>query len=177
MNWISLLMDSLLSPPKKPVIRSPQMEIAQPQYEDKIAEALIKLEQATGYGYDSPEARRLLRLTKAVESENGKYLRQLSGGPGKGPFQVEPKTERDIWENYLEFHPKTRAYVKGLKKDLDDELYGATMARIRYKRAPGKLPKDVGGMAEYWARHYNTKAGRKGIQRAKELYQKYYGQR
>ncbi len=175
MELLSLLLSQLGMSNQQPVIRSPQMEIAEPQYEDKVAEALTKLQDATGLQVDSPEARQLLRMTKAVESENGKYLRQLSGGPGVGAFQIEPKTEQDIWDNFLEFHPKTREYVSGMNRDLNDELYGATMARLKYYRQPGKIPKKPEHMAQYWADNYNTKAGSKGRKRAVELYDKYYG--
>jgi hypothetical protein len=43
-----------------------------------------------------------------------------------------------------------------------DSVYAAAMARLRYRRAPGRLPAagDVAGMAAYWKRHYNTPLGR-----------------
>lgn len=181
------LLGALLLRPQKPVIKSPEMPIAAPEYESPLAEALIKLSKATGGNFDSPEMRQLMQLTRATESQNGKFNKQFgANGVAIGPYQIEPKTERDIWDNFLEFHPKTKAYVGTLKRDLNDPIYNATMARLKYaRRGQGEkwswdnigknIPSTVPEQAKYWAKHYNTKASSKGINKAIEDYNKYYG--
>lgn len=45
---------------------------------------------------DQANLRELLIRTAKHESLGGEYLEQLSGGPGRGAWQVEPETARDI---------------------------------------------------------------------------------
>lgn len=52
----------------------------------------------------------LLLLTCAAESAMGKYIMQV-GGPARGIFQMEPNTEKDIWENWLKYKPQKEAAV------------------------------------------------------------------
>ncbi|MGG5887964.1 hypothetical protein ACLF3G_12570 [Falsiroseomonas sp. HC035] len=129
---------------------------------------------------DPPAARpgvRLLLLGTALQESLLRHLRQLpnrdgSRGPALGYFQMEPVTHDDIWKTFLAFRPPLAARMRalaGLPKGqpepevlLRDPVYAAAMARLRYRRAPGRLPAagDVAGMAAYWKRHYNTPLGR-----------------
>ena len=43
----------------------------------------------------------LILGTYAVESALGTYFKQLDGGPALGGLQMEPATEKDIWNEYL----------------------------------------------------------------------------
>lgn len=135
-------------------------------------------------GLYSEDAEELLMLTAATESNLGYYIVQKGGGPAQGIFQMEPSTEDDIWENYLEY-----------KKDLKDTMlsvfsctiassftdlgvnlgYQIAMARIHYLRVPEKLPskKDTHAMALYWKKHYNTYLGKGTTEKAIGKYEKY----
>ena len=111
----------------------------------------------------SPEAVALLMGTCAQESHLGTYLRQLEG-PARGIMQMEPATEKDIWENYLAYNTVYRSYLKTetgvLLSDpsaLESNLsYAIAMARTHYLRAPGAIPTTIEGQAAYWKEHYNT---------------------
>ena len=55
--------------------------------------------------------------------------------------------------------------ASGRPKDelmVENHIYAAVMARLRYRRAPGKLPAagDVKAMGAYWKAHYNTALGK-----------------
>jgi len=129
----------------------------------------------------SPEATQLLLGTAAQESAFGTYLTQLGGGPAKGPFQMEPETERCIWENYLKhrFDLRTQIIIEtGVTRPdpLSMEtnlLYSITMARVHYLRKPGAIPKDIYDQAEYWKRYYNTAGGRGTTEEYVKNYRKY----
>lgn len=105
--------------------------------------------------------------TAAVETDMGKYLHQNGGGPGQGPYSMEPATEKDIHMNYLQFRPLLLSKLKKFMiDDMEDQLignlyYATAMCRIHYLRSPLKLPKakDVVGMARMWRMVYNTVYG------------------
>lgn len=117
-------------------------------------------------GYRTPEALELLTATAARESRLGKFPDQPGMG-GIGVFQVNPKTEADLWEGHLNKKPRLRdALVKatGVTGPNPEALkgnfpYAAAMARLVYARPMEALPKDPVGMANYWKTHYNTAAG------------------
>jgi hypothetical protein len=140
-------------------------------------------------GLWSPAAEELLMDTAAVESRGGRFLRQVGAGPALGPFQMEPATHDDLWDNFLRFRPELRERVLRLlfprgrvpTTILDpsveggepnwrpeaerlawDLRYAAAMARLVYRRRPEPLPRtdDVAGMATYWKRWYNTEGGK-----------------
>lgn len=118
----------------------------------------------------SPDVENLLLATAAVESRFGSYITQLGGGPGVGAFQVEPKTEMDIWVNYLNYR-HDRAYTLFLTCGVDfynpyqmqvNLAYGIIMARLKYRMIPVPLPpgNDVLAMGRYWKEYYNTIDGK-----------------
>lgn len=135
-----------------------------------IRPALVEL------GLHSYDAEILLLRTALVES-GLVYLHQIGGGPARGPFQIEPATHDDIFENYLSFRPKFHGLVMGLAAPLPrlvDQLasnliYSAAICRLVYFRIPAPLPaaEDLDGQAEYWKRHYNTPAGAGTVQKFK----------
>lgn len=117
----------------------------------------------------SPAASQLL-LGTAIHESKVKHRRQFGGGPARGLFQMEPATHDDIWDNYLKYRSKIGDQVKSLltsaTADRHNELefndnYAAAMCRVHYRRAPGALPAfdDIGAMAAYWKKHYNTVKG------------------
>lgn len=148
------------------------------QYRELIDKVLHYLEPEIPY---SLSARELLMLTMAVESEGGKYLQQVGGGPARGPFQMEHVTENDIWDTFLAYRPKLAEKVKKLMDSLDEsddmvtnDWYAIAMARIKYKRIPFPLPSfnDVEAMAQYHLKYYNA-GGKATIQHSMDCYKKY----
>ena len=127
-------------------------------------------------GY-SEEAVDLLMMTAAHESKGGTYLKQV-GGPALGMYQMEPETEEDIWENYLDYRPSLSAYVFNMRgKRLvapplaTNFVYATAMARVHYFRVPQPLPKKnllaedveeeyLRELAMYAKAHYNTHLGK-----------------
>ncbi|MFA7347274.1 MAG: hypothetical protein WCZ86_05900 [Desulfurivibrionaceae bacterium] len=119
-------------------------------------------------GLHAPAAVNLLLGTAAQESRFGTFLKQIGTGPALGVFQMEPATERDIWENYLRYHPDLIAMITGatgatgpgqhLRWNL---AYQIAMARVHYLRRKQPLPSagDLPGLAGYWKQHYNTTMG------------------
>ncbi len=111
----------------------------------------------------------LVVKTVAKESDGGTYLRQIGGGPALGPGQVEPATEKDNWENYLNARPALASEITKLTgvtgpnpSALEGDLrYNIIQIRIKYLRAKGALPNkdDLQAQARYWKQYYNTLAG------------------
>lgn len=113
----------------------------------------------------------LLMGTCAVESNFGKYDKQLGGGPALGPWQMEPNTMNDIWFNYIRYRERLRIMLANefgmsgpdkdrLQKDLE---YAIVLARLKYRRSPLPLPikpTDIAGLANYWKSVYNTNKGK-----------------
>jgi hypothetical protein len=128
----------------------------------------------------------LLLGTAAKESDFGTYLRQLGDGPALGTFQIEPATERDIWDNYLRFRPERRSTITricgvfSLKNNeaLEWNLaYGICLARLHYRRVKEPFPAhdDVAGLGHYWKRFFNTPLGKGTIVGFVQAYDKYIG--
>lgn len=124
-------------------------------------------------------AETLLVGTCAHESAMGKYLHQIKG-PALGIYQIEPLTHFDIWNNYLRYQPVLREKILGmvparsLRHDsvtgieygaetllITDLAYATVMARLVYRRAPEPLPAadDIGAIAAYWKKYFNTPLG------------------
>lgn len=127
----------------------------------------------------SEAAVELLMMTAAVESQFGTYLKQIKG-PARGVFQMEPATEKDIWENYLRYKPTLAATVRKYSSGHPDELrfnlaYGILMARILYLRTPEGIPSvdDKKALASYWKKWYNTHMGKGTVEKALAAYQTY----
>lgn len=127
----------------------------------------------------------LLLGTAAQESGFGTYLAQING-PALGVFQMEPKTEEDIWNHFLVYQPHLRDMIiktTGVKQPdtyhlRGNLLYQTAMARMQYYRRPEPLPAadDLPAMAAYWKRHYNTHLGRGKESEFVENYTRYVGQ-
>ena len=122
----------------------------------------------------SVEAEDLLMGTAAQESHLGTYIKQLGTGPALGIFQMEPKTEVDIYNNYLEFREDLKKKVDYCSHGYGDNplvgnlYYAAAMARVHYLRVPESLPKKsdysekeyIVQLALYWKAYYNTPLGK-----------------
>ena len=144
------------------------------QLRELISTVLIDAEM---YSEDATE---LLMLTAAKESSLGYFIKQLGGGPALGIFQMEPNTEKDIWQNYLSFRDKKAHIVKRYDTADENDLwfnlgYQIILCRFHYMRVTESLPRhnDVWGMARYWKHHYNTIKGKGETREAVQAYQRY----
>lgn len=116
----------------------------------------------------SPAAEALVLATALAES-GASALRQRGGGPALGLWQVEPRTHRDLWDNYLAHRPPLKNALLALRHPSRSRealtanlFYGAAVCRLIYRRAPAPLPEagDLEAMARYWKTIYNTWRGR-----------------
>jgi hypothetical protein len=117
----------------------------------------------------SPAAEELLLGTAAQESHLGYYRRQIRG-PARGIYQMEPSTERDIWDNFLRPRPdRIEAIYTTCGVDGPDQIqlernlmYQTIMARMHYRRIRAQLPAadHLSEQARYWKRYYNTDHGK-----------------
>ena len=115
----------------------------------------------------SEEAVALIVGTAMTESLGGEYIHQV-GGPACGIYQMEPRTAKDILENYLPYKPELQLSVRRLyipeltlEENLISNLPWATaMCRIHYLRVKEVIPKTIEGRAKYWKKYYNTSLGK-----------------
>ncbi len=115
-----------------------------------------------------------LVLGTAIAESGLRNLRQVGGGPGRGLWQIEPFTARDVLRRYLSRRGDLRQKLKLAVYPLggiawstswtDAELshsltvnlaLGAVIARLIYLWPPDPLPDDLEGQAAYWVKHYN----------------------
>jgi len=107
----------------------------------------------------SKAAVNLLLGTAAQESGFGTYLRQIGGGPALGAFQMEPATFSWLALRFKDEYPE---FAERHARELEWDLRLAIIfARLKYKSIPEPLPEhwDIGGLAFYWKRFYNTYKG------------------
>jgi hypothetical protein len=132
--------------------------------------------------YYSDSAVELLIGTALIESnlmllKQGLENRYDGRGVALGLYQIEPATHHDIWLNYLASRPNFSTYISASGKRPDSDLitdlkYATKIARTIYRRSPLPLPKadDIEGLAKYWKKVYNTRAGKGDAKRFVELY-------
>ena len=123
----------------------------------------------TYIGYNSGSAVNLLMGTAAQESHLGEFIKQIRG-PAEGIMQMEPPTFDDNFENYLKYNPVLQRKVKEVanishfkSESLRYNLaLSIAMARVHYLRRSEPLPDadDIGGLARYWKKYYNTYLGK-----------------
>lgn len=123
----------------------------------------------------SKEAIHLLIMTGAHESHLGTYIHQVRG-PAQGIYQMEPATERDIWDNYLRHRGSLLEKVQRSRTTdflENQELtwnfkYATIMARVHYWRVPEALPSMsdhdnledyITALANYAKKYFNTELG------------------
>ena len=142
---------------------------------------LVKLIKDLNYallGHAEREEVALMIGTSSVESHNV-HREQLSGGPARGLFGVEPDTCLDIYSTYLSrtvkrslylrmmdmvfnlrscpFFIPSREDVTRLLREWDD--YSFCISRLKYLRIPYAIPKTHTLRASYYKQWYNTEAG------------------
>jgi hypothetical protein len=155
------------------------------QFRDLVRRVLNEM----GPQYASDSAVELLMLTAAQETHLGRYLWQVNG-PAKGVFQMEPRTESDLWEYINLVRPDLGDKIIGftyfqnsdlaanIVDDYDSEanlVYQIMMARAYYLRDPEPLPADddIAGLAKYYKRVWNTYLGAATVEEAIKNYKRF----
>jgi hypothetical protein len=117
------------------------------------------LEIPNGYSFSSQLA---IEMIIAHESQRGKWLWQLGGGPAHGLIMMEPPTHEATWQWGDSI--KENAEILGITEDFDrldyDIRYNVFMARQRLFMKSEALPSDAVGMSEYLKKHWNTIHGK-----------------
>lgn len=113
-------------------------------------------------------AENILVMIAAHESHMGTYLKQTKG-PACGIYQIEPRTEQDVWDTYLTKHgsrhlDKVERYKARTSSKLNlcaNLPYQTALARIILWRISEPLPaaNDLEGLARYAKKHWNTEGG------------------
>ena len=131
----------------------------------------------------SNSAENIIMGTAAMESDMGRYLRQING-PAYSLWMIEPPTHRDIYLNFLSYRSQLRESILTacyyVAKPPDEALihnlqYACLICRIKYLRSESPLPAedDIEGMAQYWKTVYNTNAGAGEVSDFIAKYKKY----
>lgn len=115
-----------------------------------------------------------LVLGTAAQESDLSYIHQLGHGPAVGLWQVEPFTYRDLTNRVLASRPALKRAVlwlaarRGNEHGLPpvEELHwnlalACAICRVKYLSIGAPLPpaNDVGALARYWKRWYNTELG------------------
>lgn len=91
------------------------------------------------------------------ESLGAVYMRQLGGGPARGPYGMEEYTHDSIWDNCDSI--KRRAKALGIKKDFSlvetDLRYATFMARMYLIMDKNPLPEGYIACAHYCKSYWN----------------------
>lgn len=121
------------------------------------------------FGTWSQAAEDLLIGTAAQESCVGTYITQIKG-PAKGIFQMEPATEKDLWEYIVR---KDLHYLVGTVSGVfgpnplhleGNLIYQIIMARIFYLRVKERIPDGIEAQARYYKKYWNTEAGKATVE-------------
>jgi hypothetical protein len=129
-------------------------------------------------------AENLLLGTAAAESEMGTWLVQLSGGPARGVFQMEPRTLHDLRVNWLDFHPDLSRLVDLLLYPHDSPevqlvtnlAFATAVARCEYRRHPPPIPdaNDLLGLGRYYVKWW-CRGGKGTVEKFVSAYQRCVG--
>jgi len=122
-----------------------------------------------GGNYHSNNASISSLSTSAIESDCGKYVEQIGGGPALGWWQMEHSTHHDIWANCDALrNPDFVQLILSLGDGSIDSnnlktspMYACAMARLKYAMDVEPLPnhRDIGDIYKYYKRIYNTEGG------------------
>jgi hypothetical protein len=120
----------------------------------------------------------LLMGTAAQESHLGKYIAQING-PAKGIFQMEPATEKDLWEYLVR---KDLNHLIGTVSGVfgpnplhleGNLVYQIIIARIFYRRVKEAIPDGLVLQAKYYKKYWNTELGKATIEQYVRNYTTY----
>lgn len=113
-----------------------------------------------------PKWVRLLGLTAQVESHLGYYQRQVRG-PARGLFQIEPATEKSIWNDYLKYRKELQVKIQSLKHkgvgNLQNNIaYTTALVYVLYKwrKTDVNNIKNIDGYWRVYKEKFNTRLGK-----------------
>lgn len=122
----------------------------------------------------------LVMGTGFVESRF-EHIKQRGGGPALSFWQVEPDTYR--WVTYRARNDEARypAVLRALGMEAfpanPEHMIGnmelaLLICRLKYWYIPEALPEpfDIGALAKYWKKYYNTEEGRGSVQQFVHAY-------
>ena len=119
---------------------------------------------------NTKDARSLILRTAITES-GLKYRVGFTCKSDLGLIQMNKATHKDLYKTYLHRKDNGRVLLainnmfgeKTQYQKLNDlkyhDAYGIVMARVRYMRVKGELPRTLEGQAHYWKKYYNTYLG------------------
>lgn len=119
--------------------------------------------------------------TACVESNCGEYIKQLKG-PACSIFQIEPRTAKDIIQNYivknkLRLQNFNRLYNANLTLEQNlctNLMFAIFMCRCFYLRIKEPIPSTVELRAKYWKKYYNTEKGKGTVEKYIKAVDKFY---
>ena len=119
--------------------------------------------------------------TACVESNCGEYIKQLKG-PACSIFQIEPRTAKDIIQNYivknkLRLQNFNRLYNSNLTLEQNlctNLMFAIFMCRCFYLRIKEPIPSTVELRAKYWKKYYNTEKGKGTVEKYIKAVDKFY---
>lgn len=141
-----------------------------------IDKVLVYLEVPNRYDWE-----RLIYLTAIVESDGGRYLKQIRG-PAKSPFQTEPETERDILRWCKAKRPELYRKIRTLRFPAHLEIheaecnlaYAVALCYLEYvHRKVDPKGMSVKELCQTWKKNYNTYLGKGTVKRALYLVEKF----
>lgn len=114
----------------------------------------------------------LILTTAIIESNNGYFFKQVKG-PALGVFQMEPFTEKCIWDNYLKYNVKLKKKIEHLRGNSINGLsqletnisYAIAMTYAHYKRTRKNIPNinNKLELVKFHKKYYNTEKGKSKI--------------
>lgn len=119
--------------------------------------------------------------TACIESNCGEYIKQLKG-PACSIFQIEPRTAKDIIQNYivknkLRLQNFNRLYNANLTLEQNlctNLMFAIFMCRCFYLRIKEPIPSTVDLRAKYWKKYYNTAKGKGTVEKYIKAVDKFY---
>lgn len=127
----------------------------------------------------STDALNLMCGTVLLEGAKGNhvaYHKQIKG-PALSPFQVEPDTMFDNYQNFISARHDLNDLVDELRiSDSREEdlmcnpFFACAMARIKYWRSPKAIPAEASGKAAYYKSIYNSHKGAADIEKAIDVF-------
>jgi hypothetical protein len=134
------------------------------------------------FGLYTVAVEELLAITCAQESLGATYLWQndskgFPSGPAIGPFQMEPATHDDLWNNFLFYRPILAKPLgeASAGRMAWDWYYAIRIARLNYYRFPMPIPNDLEGLIRYYKKYWNTDLGAATLGQVRSNYERFVG--
>lgn len=123
---------------------------------------------------------KMIAETACIESNCGEYIQQING-PACGIFQIEPRTAKDLIQNYIGNRPKlfdkymrlVNGYISLEDNLCTNLMFSIFMCRCFYLRIKEPIPHTVEERAKYWKKYYNTELGKGTVEKYIKAVDKY----